>query len=617
MPARATSARASTHGGADESGASHTDAAVFDSDAAIDRFVEVESPTARYLRALQSQLSSVERRVDELRAAADRESALPQSAGSSKSRADETDSDEEDASGNAPIPDWEDDNDDGENDDDEEEDDDDYDEEDAEAVWNAYRRPAASAGEDDIDDQLEGLGEEEDEDEEETGTEADDGDDEDKNEDFDEDGNGYGGGDNELDSDFDNDAAAVPEFGDRYWDDGGPPHADASAAPSASQKSAAKSSPSTAASDRGGDGDGAIPPLLFEVNDDGDIMRLDAAAVDRLVRRRRAVARCLPFDALVQSCDVRASDDGCLDAVALRRVLADVRPRFLPVDANDSSSFPSSASQARVWQSMERLFQLCDPQPTPPHVLQQRHMASEHERIAQRLASERQQEQREQNDIMLGGGGGGGSEAHDPSSPSSSAADASPDALTPPARAHVHSPTHRHLQIPATFVSPASFVFASAASPQSSQSDASPSAVDHDHGRVECVEWLAAALFLSHAPYAAKLALAFALADAQVQESLDARQLMTLFRGMALALFALHDEMVAASPLQMVQDMALRAARIALETCFEDCGLALDQDERVTHAQLVEWLCHSPKGAFNLWLHLLDVDSDASSGDTR
>ena len=63
--------------------------------------------------------------------------------------------------------------------------------------------------------------------------------------------------------------------------------------------------------------------------------------------------------------------------------------------------------------------------------------------------------------------------------------------------------------------------------------------------------------------------------------------------------------------------MALRAARIALETCFEDCGLALDLDERVTHAQLVEWLCHSPKGAFNLWLHLLDVDSDASSGDTR
>lgn len=55
-----------------------------------------------------------------------------------------------------------------------------------------------------------------------------------------------------------------------------------------------------------------------------------------------------------------------------------------------------------------------------------------------------------------------------------------------------------------------------------------------DHGRVDVVDWLSAMLFLAEAPFAKKLALAFALADARAHDTLDARQLLTLFRAMAL-----------------------------------------------------------------------------------
>jgi hypothetical protein len=134
---------------------------------------------------------------------------------------------------------------------------------------------------------------------------------------------------------------------------------------------------------------------------------------------------------------------------------------------------------------------------------------------------------------------------------------------------------------------------------------------DMDHRRVDVVDWLAAMLFLTQAPHAKKLALAFALVDANGQESIDAARLESLLCGMALVLFCVHDELLDQLPLPRVQDLARRAASVTLATCFADCELQPEQC--ISYQQLTEWLLKQPKGAYCLWVHLLDLESETDA----
>jgi hypothetical protein len=71
-----------------------------------------------------------------------------------------------------------------------------------------------------------------------------------------------------------------------------------------------------------------MPSLLFEISDDNDVYQLSPADVDAIVSRMRELAACIPLNALVQSCDQRASPDGQVDAAALRQILSDLRPHW-------------------------------------------------------------------------------------------------------------------------------------------------------------------------------------------------------------------------------------------------------------------------------------------------
>ena len=87
--------------------------------------------------------------------------------------------------------------------------------------------------------------------------------------------------------------------------------------------------------------------------------------------------------------------------------------------------------------------------------------------------------------------------------------------------------------------------------------------------------------------------------------------------------FCVHDELLDELPLQRVQDLALRAARHALDACFGDCGLDVDTDGgspttngRIAYHTLAAWLTRAPKSPYCLWLHLLDLESGSDeAGD--
>lgn len=57
------------------------------------------------------------------------------------------------------------------------------------------------------------------------------------------------------------------------------------------------------------------------------------------------------------------------------------------------------------------------------------------------------------------------------------------------------------------------------------------------------------------------------------------------------------------------QDLSLRCACVALETCLGECGLDAERGDAIELSALADWVSHAPKGPLCIWIHLLDLDS--------
>jgi hypothetical protein len=84
---------------------------------------------------------------------------------------------------------------------------------------------------------------------------------------------------------------------------------------------------------------------------------------------------------------------------------------------------------------------------------------------------------------------------------------------------------------------------------------------------------------------------------------------MRQIRGMALALFVLHDDLVGAMPKSAIQELALRAGHVAARTFLSD--IRAEADTLVSFPQFAEWMQTAPKSSHTLWLHLIDLPAGA------
>lgn len=164
-------------------------------------------------------------------------------------------------------------------------------------------------------------------------------------------------------------------------------------------------------------------------------------------------------------------------------------------DLKPSLAGQPSSLQMRVWRCMTLAFQLCDPKPTPPSLLQQQQQ--------QPGASARAKQTLQRP---------GQKPATTRPAGTASNADADNDVLAIDSQGSDGSDEDEGNS------SPSPHPLSSAGSRDAAQ------------GRVAAADWLGAMLFLARAPFAQKLTLAFSLADLDVQDSLTPAQLVNMVR---------------------------------------------------------------------------------------